>query len=83
VTRWTRSATSSRRGCTSSKACNWPSRRATRLCTARLLIVRGSRQGLDGELDHAFASLTAALELSEELRNEALRNVCAHGFSAV
>jgi len=44
-----------------------------RLCTARLLIVRGSRQGLDGELDHAFASLTAALELSEELRNEALR----------
>ena len=44
-----------------------------RLCTARLLIVRGSRQGLEGELEQAFTSLAEALKLSEQLPNDALR----------
>lgn len=41
--------------------------------TARLLIVRGSRQGLDGELDGALASLTEACRLGEVLGDDALR----------
>ncbi|HEY2560539.1 MAG TPA: tetratricopeptide repeat protein [Caldimonas sp.] len=43
------------------------------ICTARLLIVRGSRQGLDGELDGALASLSEAHRLGLAQGNEALQ----------
>lgn len=39
-------------------------------CRARLLIVLGGRQALDGELDEALASLTEAHRLSEAQRDE-------------
>ena len=42
-------------------------------CRARLLIVRGSRQGLDGELDGAFASLTEANRLGEGQADDAVQ----------
>jgi predicted ATPase/class 3 adenylate cyclase len=42
-------------------------------CKARLLIVRGSRQGLVGELDGALASLTEACRLGEVQEDDALR----------
>lgn len=42
-------------------------------CTARLLIVRGSRQGLDGELDAALVSLKEAERLAARAGDDGLR----------
>ncbi len=44
------------------------------LATARLLVVRGGRQGLDGDLDGAVASLTQAQRLGDACADEAVQS---------